>query len=240
MSTVLKPRTVYYPERDGNPRGETDTHRLAMMRFIDLLMRHYSGQRVYVTGDLLVYYEAGNPKKVVVPDAFIAKGVAPGKRRIYKIWDEGKVPDLVIETTSRKTRQNDLHDKSDLYASLGVNEYFLFDPEGDYLNPPLQGRRLNGGAYEPVSPNSEGRLHSHELEMTLCIENGDIQFYRDDTGERLLDGFECGEQQRIACESEAAARRRADEAMQRADVARQAAEREIAELRAELARRTIP
>ncbi len=232
MSTVLTPRTVSYPERDGQPMGETDTHRLAMVRFIELLTRHYAGQQVYVSGDLLVYYVEGNPKKVVVPDAFIAKGVAPGKRRIYKIWEEGKVPDLVIETTSRKTRLNDLHDKSDLYASLGVQEYFLFDPEGDYLDPPLQGRRLNGATYESIPPNAEGRLPSRELEMTLCIENGDVQFYRDDTGERLLDGFEYGEQQRIAFDAEAVARRRAEDA-------RLAAERELAELRAELARKGI-
>ena len=55
------------------PMGETDLHRKAMIRHIELLEHHFAGQQVYVSGDLLVYYEQGNPKKFVVPDAFIVK-----------------------------------------------------------------------------------------------------------------------------------------------------------------------
>ena len=40
---------------------------------------------------LLVYYEQGNPRKFVVPDAFVVKGVLSRQRRIYKIWVEGKI-----------------------------------------------------------------------------------------------------------------------------------------------------
>ncbi|MCY2992122.1 MAG: hypothetical protein NTY19_30215 [Planctomycetota bacterium] len=34
--------------------------------------------------DLLVYYEQGNPRRFAVPDAFVAKGLAPRIRRVYK------------------------------------------------------------------------------------------------------------------------------------------------------------
>jgi hypothetical protein len=68
--------STYYPESDGRPMGESDEHRDAMIRIIELLMNYYRGQKVYVSGDLLVYYEQGNPKKFVVPDAFIAKGLS--------------------------------------------------------------------------------------------------------------------------------------------------------------------
>ena len=74
-----------------------------MVRHIQTLQNYYQGQKVYVSGDLLVYYEQGNPRKFVVPDAFVVKGVSPKRRRTYKTWVEGKAPDVVIETTSRKT-----------------------------------------------------------------------------------------------------------------------------------------
>ena len=66
---------------------------------------------------------------------------------MYKTWIEGKSPDVVIETTSKKTRRKDTVDKPALYAQLGVKEYFLFDPTQDYLEPSLQGHRLAGEGY---------------------------------------------------------------------------------------------
>jgi Uma2 family endonuclease len=122
---LIRVSTVNYPESDGKPMGETDRHRDAMVRHIELLKYHYRGQKVYVSGDLLVYYEEGNSKKYVVPDAFVVKGIEPGRRRIYRIWMEGKAPDVVIETTSRKTMRKDTVVKPALYAQLGIQEYFL-------------------------------------------------------------------------------------------------------------------
>ena len=40
--------------------------------------------------------------------------------------------------------------KRDVYASLGVGEYFLYDPRAEYLTPPLQGWRLHEGEYRPL------------------------------------------------------------------------------------------
>ena len=48
---------------------------------------------------------------------------------------------MVFEITSRGTRLEDLGTKRALYAMLGVREYFLYDPLGEYLQPPLQGYR---------------------------------------------------------------------------------------------------
>jgi hypothetical protein len=52
----VKFKTVDYPESDGQPMGETDVHRDAMFRIIELLKRHFRHQKVYVSGDLLLYY----------------------------------------------------------------------------------------------------------------------------------------------------------------------------------------
>ena len=125
MASVGPFAQVHYPESDGKPMGETDEHRDAMVRHIQILQEYYREQQVYVSGDLLVYYEEGDPSKYVVPNAFVIKGVSPNRRRTYKIWLEGKGPDVVIETTSCKTRRKDTTTKPELYARLGVKEVLL-------------------------------------------------------------------------------------------------------------------
>ena len=254
MSSVIQVSQVYYPESDGKPMGETDDHRKEMVRHIELLEDYYQGQKVYVSGDLLVYYVQGDPRKCIVPDAFVVKGVPPKNRRTYKIWVEGKVPDVVIETTSRKTRRKDTLVKPELYARLGVKEYFMFDPLGEYLDPPLQGYRLVDNDYERIEPGDDEALDSQELRLRLRIHEGHLDFVRWDTGERLLTRYERAQQEAAARQHEAAAKRReaarADqeaearqreaEARQREAEARQAAEAEVARLRAELARRPPP
>ncbi|NLX99454.1 MAG: Uma2 family endonuclease [Rhodopirellula sp.] len=224
MSSVIQVSQVYYPESDGKPMGETDEHRDEMVRHIQTLQGHYQGQKVYVSGDLLVYYEQGNPRKFVVPDAFVVKGVSPKRRRTYKIWLEGKAPDVVIETTSRKTRRKDTVDKPALYAKLGVKEYFLFDPDREYLDPPLQGYRRVSDVFVPIAADSDRRLASHELNLSLGVEEDQVRFCRLDTGERLLAPAE-----RAVVEAE-----RADREAQ----ARLVLEAELARLRAELERRS--
>jgi Uma2 family endonuclease len=232
--------------------GETDHHRIAMVRHIDLLTDYYRGQHVYVTGDLLVYYKQGHPKKYVVPDAFVVKGIEPKKRRVYKIWVEGKGPDVVIETTSRKTKRKDTVVKPKLYARLRVREYFLFDPTSDYLDPPLDGYRLAGAKYQRIKADATGALVSKELGLRLRAERGQLEFYRLDTGERLLNADEARQAAETARRKEATARRaaeaarreeatarRAAEATRREEAAaRQAAENEVARLREELRRRS--
>ena len=247
MAAIIQLRHVNYPESDGKPMGETDDHRQEMVRHIEVLEDFFQGQKVYVSGNLLVYYVQGNPRKYVVPDAFVAKGISPRARRVYKIWVEGKAPDVVIETTSRKTRRKDTIQKPELYAHLGVKEYFLFDPHEEYLEPPLQGYRLVGDGYEPIERHADGSLDSHELGLRLEIEERRLRFVRLDTGERLPTRAERAEREAERAEREAEARQgeaaRADreaDARQREAEARQAAEAELARLRAELARRPPP
>jgi len=107
MSSIIQVPSVNYPESDGKPMAETDLHRKEMVRQIDLLERFFQGQRVYVSGNLLLYYERGEPKKSVAPDVFVVKDLPPGDRRVYKLWVERKSPNVVIEVTSRKTKKKE-------------------------------------------------------------------------------------------------------------------------------------
>jgi Uma2 family endonuclease len=244
MSSVIQVTSVDYPETDGKPMGETDVHRDEMVREIELLRRYYEDQCVYVSGNLLVYYKQGNPKRFVVPDVFVVKGLEQQQRRVYKLWVERQTPDVIVEVTSRKTKKTDTIAKPKLYCRLGVKEYFLFDPTQDYLEPPLQGYRLDGDRYLRIAADARGRLVSKELGLRLQAEKGQLMLYRIDTGERLLTEREArraAEAERLAAEqarTEAERVQKAEAAARQAEAAaRQAAEAEVARLRKELQRR---
>ena len=147
-STAVAPRVIDYPETDGQPMAETPEHRDVMIDAIQVLQRHFAHRpNVYVSGNMMMYYEEGEPRRCVSPDVFVAVGVEDKDRRTYLLWREAKGPDFVLEVTSRSTRRNDQVTKRALYEWMGVSEYVLYDPLGEYLDPPLQGYRLVGGRY---------------------------------------------------------------------------------------------
>ncbi|HEY7426234.1 MAG TPA: Uma2 family endonuclease [Gemmataceae bacterium] len=171
MATVPSTPTFWkngYPTSDGKPMAETDWHRDLMNALIQTLKVWYAAQsRVYVSGNLLLFYEPGNRRRHVSPDVFVVKGIAKHDRPNYLLWEERKGPDVVIELTSSSTRREDMKDKYRLYQdTLRVKEYFLFDPLGDYLDPPLQGHRLRRGQYHPIRAVA-GRLPSRNLGLHL-------------------------------------------------------------------------
>ena len=61
---------VYYPDSDGKPMAESDLHRDIMLDVIFMLQRWFAGQSddVYVSGNILVYYVEGDPRRSVSPD----------------------------------------------------------------------------------------------------------------------------------------------------------------------------
>jgi Uma2 family endonuclease len=182
----LKHDDVYYPESDGQPMAETDLHREVMTDLIHGLKRRYaSAPDVYVGGNLLFYDIQGNPRSSFSPDVFLVKGVPPGRRRIFKLWEEGKVPCLVFEITSDSTHRED-EAKKKRYQRLGVEELVLFDPLGDYLDPQLQGYRLdNGGTYRPILPNPDGSLTSQMTGLLLRVEGEKLRLIDAVSGEKL-------------------------------------------------------
>ena len=204
MSLVETVDQIEYPDSDGKPMGETDLHRDWMFRILEILRLRYRGQRVYVASDLLVYYKDGDPSKFVVPDVFVVKDCDPGRRRTFKIWEEGRTPDVVFEVTSRGSRQEDQDFKPQLYATLGVKEYFSYDPTADYLRPPLQGYRLEQGGYTRIEPDDVGALRYEELDVILQLEDGCLVMYDGHCGEILRTEAEAERLARGAAEAHAA------------------------------------
>jgi len=190
-------RPVVYPSSDGKPMGESDLHRDEMNRLITTLQDAYAERPdVYVSGNLLLYCEKGNPRRLVVPDVFVVFGIPKGRRETYLLWEEGEPPAFVIEVTSRTTRREDLGRKRDLYARLGVREYVLYDPRFpglQYLVPPLQANRLMAGEYRPIPAEDDGSFVSDALGLRLRLIDSQLVLFDTATGARLLSPVERAE-----------------------------------------------
>ncbi len=238
---VLSPiiQAVEYPESDGQPMGESETHVLAILHLLQAL-RHFFRNRadVYVIADMFLYYEEGNPNARKAPDVMVVKGVDKRVRRIFKLWEEQVAPCVIFEITSRDTWMEDLVNKSTLYASLGVAEYFLFDPLRECLGEPLLGFRLVGREYVPIPPNPDGSLSSVELGASVRPEESLLRVIDPQTGkyvpaldEAILLAEQAAQEARQAAQEARRAAQEARQATQRAD----AAEAEVARLQALLA-----
>jgi Uma2 family endonuclease len=192
MSVLPLQRDLHYPESDGKPLGETETH---FRELFDLLAafdgRFGEDPNVWVGGNQFLYYVEGDPRKVICPDFMVTVGIPKlPHRNIYKLWVEGRPPSLIVEITSDSTRHEDLSTKKALYERLRVAEYFLHDPLGDWLEPPLQGFRLIDGKYRPIEPDEEGALTSRVTGLKFQNEEGCLRLTDAATGERLLNAAE--------------------------------------------------
>ena len=218
---------VDYPSSDGKPLAENDLQARAILYAFGALRVRYRERRsdVYVSADLLIYYEEGNPRVSVAPDVFVVFGVEDHARMSYKVWEEGEGPDFVLEVASPNTWEEDVERKPGIYAGLGVREYFLFDPTGEHYTPRLQGYRLVEGGYERLaaveSIDRTLTLTSEVLGLELRAKGEEMRFHDPVKGEPLLSYAET----HAAWREEAAARKQ--EA-----AARRAAEARVAELQA--------
>ncbi|MEL6455799.1 MAG: Uma2 family endonuclease [Cyanobacteria bacterium J06623_5] len=247
-ATKLLRDPVIYPESDGEPMSESDATRDYLIYAVEVLRLYFQSRRqVYVSGNLFIYYEQGNPKAVVSPDVFVVFGVRARQRKSYKTWQEnGKLPDFVLEITSGSTKSKDEVEKPELYASLGVQEYFQYDPTADYLKPQLKGRTLINGQYQPLAleQSSQGIafIHSQVLGLDLQLRPEHetlgivplpkaLRLYDPQTGLSLLTRREVEQQWILTQEERDVAQEERDVAQEERDTAQQ--ERDAAQQKAQ-------
>ena len=117
-------------------------------------------------------------------------GVAGGHRDRYLPWDEGKVPDFVLEVASPATARRDATKKKAIYEGMGVREYWLYDSRGGLHWPRLQAFELGAAGYAPrkASEPLGGPLsiRSSVLGFELRFDGEDLRLWDPATGEYLL------------------------------------------------------
>ena len=234
-----------------------DRVRLATAALLMPYLRRIHGDRALVTGDCGLYARRSDRfRKPVAPDILVsltagdvdAPGTPPDEdRKSYKLWQE-PVPDLILEIISSSSVTRDTVEKPRLYESLGIPEFWLFDPHRHTDAPDgLRGWVLEDGRYRQVPPRALGpdqapvpagvTAHwSAVLGLYLYSRGPDLVLHHPETG-RLRDLLEETDA-RVSAEDAAvaaeAARWEAEAARQEAEAARRDAEARLAALEAEL------
>ena len=174
---------VYYPERpDELPDAMYQFPKLTHTMDI-LLWRYENRPDVLVSGDNAIYYQQGNPRVHRSSDGFIAFGVdrdAILQENGYKVWEAGKPPDWVLEIASPSTARVDLGIKREVYASIGIGEYWRYDASGGmHYREPLVGEYLQDGRYRrfDVQTSESGIAWAHSPTLNLDIHWGEIRLH---------------------------------------------------------------
>ena len=219
-----EPEAIEYPERQWIAQSvwHGDAIRLATNALRSCFRDRAD---VLVAMELVVYYQRGDNTAWLRPDVQVVFGVGRGgNRSTYRVWEEGKVADFVLEVASPSTAEHDAHYKAGEYARIGVQEYWRLDPEGALMGTALEGYAVTGGSYEPVEavevPGRGRHLRSRVLGLDLRSRQRDgatvLVFVDPRTGEEFDGALEEAERRRRIAEDRASAERdRADAAEDR-------------------------
>ncbi len=203
---------------------------------------------VFLDSNTIICYDPRDLNVRVSPDVYLAFGVdtrAIRQRKLYLPWEVGKPPDWVLEVASSSTSREDVGRKRDIYARIGVPEYWRFDPkDGEYHGQRLGGDRLVDGEYQPIelttAPDGILKGYSAVLGLSLCWDDNWPRLYDPATDTYLESWPEVWAARDVAKvrATEAEAQVAVEQAGRLAErAAREAAEARIRQLEAELRRR---
>ena len=203
------------------------------------LQQHWCGRPdVLVSSDQFIHWDPAynsrtNPaNSPPSPDLYVVFGVSNRLRNSYVVWEEGKPPDFVLEVVSPSSRRRD-KEKIDLYAKMGVPEFFLYDSD-DKRGPALLGLELRDRGYVPLpeEPLAKGVIGVRSKTLGLCLgikqsgpasPESPLCWYNPTTGEFLPKIADFAHDTRKAKKEAAEARAEASTARQDASTARQEA-----------------
>jgi Uma2 family endonuclease len=188
MNAILKAESdkeIYPVQLQGEPLAETQIHIQQILDITQALQNHFEDAPVVVLADHTLYYDKNNPKKFIVPDVFVVKDVPKTPwRRVFKLWEEA-VPSVMFEISSRETWGADLNKKWELYQRLKVQEYYIFDPEYDYLPEPLVAYHLNKRGELKQIKVKKNRVFSPALGLELVDTSEGLRFFNPQTNKFL-------------------------------------------------------
>ena len=234
---------IFYEDPEPVEDGMQQELTITLLAFT---LRWWFSQRadVFVSAGGFIFWNPANGNERIAPDCYIKLGVAPVfvcQFPNYFVWEVGSPPDFVLEVASPSTARNDLGHKRDLYARLGIPEYWKLDPTGGELyGVALMGERLVDGEYVPFELNAgpDGSVWSHSEVLNLnFLWDGEQFEIRDPLTDRTINPADLkrqaiegrNEERQARLESEARTERertRADAAESRADAAESRAETE--------------
>jgi Uma2 family endonuclease len=155
---------VMYEDEGQDEMGEADEHTGADFILTIGLRAHLAKRpELRVFSNLNCYYHRLDNLAYVSPDVMVVQPTRPLLDRIrsYRIGRDGPAPMLMVEILSQRSfQQQDLTTKPIIYAELGVAEYILVDPSGDYLDRRLVLRRLLEGETWQDEQDADGGVTS--------------------------------------------------------------------------------
>lgn len=228
---------IIYPETDGMPLPDGEFQAPLYIKIVGTLrtfLRDVPGARV--NGDTFMYFVQGDARRFVSPDCYVVLGLSDSatesieRNNVYLLWEVGKPPDFILEIGSQSTAGEDLGRKRDLYAEIGVSEYWRYDSTGgEFYGEALVGERLVDGEYRRLELRygNDGAIWSRSeiLNLDLCWMDGELRFWDPVEGLWLL-----------SQEEEQDGRLQAEARVSEERAARLEAEARAAELEAELHR----
>ncbi|HSK71572.1 MAG TPA: Uma2 family endonuclease [Pyrinomonadaceae bacterium] len=183
---VFDGETVDYPETDENVMPEGIKHFLLSVRLASMLLAFFANRDdVKVFGNLMFYYEEGNPEKVISPDLMVCFGLKTMPESVYRLWEEKVVPSVVLELASPTTWFKDVSTKLAVYQKLGVKEYYVYDIEYKFLPEPLIAYRLIDGELVEVEVEN-GRILSESLNLELVDTGETLRLFNPETDRFLM------------------------------------------------------
>jgi Uma2 family endonuclease len=130
-------------------------HRDVIDSIYYLLRDRLAGPTCWVGAEVRVYRDirAVAARQYREPDLAVAWDRPDAQRVVYLLSEEGKAPDFVLEVLSDSTKDQDARAKKRWYQAIGVREYVIADPSGDYAGERrLQRWRLPGAEEADAAP----------------------------------------------------------------------------------------
>ncbi len=236
-SRVTSPITIVYPETDGMPLPDGAYQAPLYSKVTrDLDVHFQNDPHTIVNGNTFIYYIEGDPRRSVAPDCFVIFDVSNAalesieRHNTHLLWEVGKAPDFVLEIGSKSTATEDLGHKRNLYAEMGVREYWRYDATGgDFYGEGLVGEYLVNGEYRRLEMHVEadGMVWGRSEVLGLDVWWGEdrLRFWERES-ERWV----------LSQEEEKAGRLEAEARAEQEMVGRLEAEARLAELESELRR----
>jgi Uma2 family endonuclease len=202
------------------------------------------GVSALVGGHIALRWDPLHPRQGVDPDVYLVEPAPPlgARAKSLRTWMKGhKAPRVAVEVVSESTAEADYFDKPARYAQAKVGELWVFDPLR--LGPGVDGGpfvlqvwRRKRGRWTRVYAG-DGPAQSEELGAWLVVTDEGLRLrIADDPAGNTLWPTET-DAERAAKEAERAAKEAALAMADAERAAKEAALAELAQLRAELARR---